>query len=88
MTSYDHANIRLVEAVLSGITGDTAYERAQKRAEWMHASLPKTAALMGIEWDERKRLTYRTMSDSNGKDAKKGTDDAGDDVKPTDKDRN
>ena len=65
--SIEDNDLQLVEAVLRGIgasgeydfSGLTVYDRQQLRAEWMAVCLPRTANMVGIEWDGRRRLRYR-----------------------------
>ncbi len=62
LQSYVH----LVETILRGsgagrppdrgIVGATQRETQQLRAEWLATQLPKTAGLIGVEWDGQPRL--------------------------------
>ena len=67
-TETKESYLRLIETVLGGIgPGDSSprligmshYERQQMRAEWMVKCLPRTAGMIGVEWDGIERLRWR-----------------------------
>jgi hypothetical protein len=67
----DDSVVRFVEAILrgeehrngrelsAGIVGKSDHETRLMRAEWVARCLPRTAAMVGVEWDGVKRLTER-----------------------------
>jgi hypothetical protein len=63
----DDAAVSFVELILRGgtstsghgILGKSARETQQLRSEWMCRMMPRTANLIGVEWDGVKRLQGR-----------------------------
>ena len=44
--------------------GANSYEVEQMRAEWMAGCLPRTASMMGVEWDDQWQPTPTIVSES------------------------